>query len=555
MFSKKINVYISLILILLLVGCRGKTVDSADEIEVVKADDQKIIGLWEPQNSSNFVYEFLPSSFAFAYDVQFKTGRRYKDGVLNAFFYWHIQNDGTINLTMVPTSCLGVVLSTCKATGFVTIVAEGKSIHNARWNIVSYANSDGVVDWKISDIYSRKNIDLKSFSQGEFFLQYLKYYDQPLFGELKDETISVKLTYFDKPITVSTHFEINENSKIEFQSDRNVAVTTNKEFFIQGEGYRDFVVKQWYEKVVLSASTVGLYTLSFEIHNEVQLPLGIDRSKIVLDGFENTLALSRTYSVINSFVPVPEINVLDRVYSIIVTDFNDKWVVDATANDINFTSSSEGRLGHTDINKGLYSEYRDFTWSLPNNSLELTFPGYGVVTLRFIKAIEGGYSVLIATPDPVFGHKYRIQDWIKDGPAVVDEIHLPGRYRILNPDSGFEGLREEITFHADKTVTGNGVGGYWFQDNDGDIVSYECIDLLGRSLSNYFDCFASFDNLSNVTFAHVRRIRFLHREGNSYQSKYDAVIYGANGAFNFPMRNTIAYTYRWTRVGDEQIRQ
>ncbi len=183
-----------------------------------------------------------------------------------------------------------------------------------------------------------------------------------------------------------------------------------------------------------------------------------------------------------------------------------------------------------------------------DGTLTVTFDNGLSGTIRFISAFAGGYRVLFTLPHPVLGKEHRMHDMFIETPSILTEKDFPGRYIVHSVDGV---SHNEMVLHADKTATGV-VGGHWFQDTNGDLVSYECTDLKGVDIPSYADCDATFNtDFSQVSFSHIRRLRFMHREGNTFLVKYDANVYGAR--FSIVDRDYwgIAWTYRITRIGDK----
>jgi hypothetical protein len=221
-----------------------------------------------------------------------------------------------------------------------------------------------------------------------------------------------------------------------------------------------------------------------------------------------------------------------------------------------FTSDSKGTLSYSLPFNDALAESKEFTWSKADDgTLTMSFANIGDVKMRTLQKINGGYQVLYSLPDKNYGAVYRIRDLIYDEPLVVDEASIPGRYKFISISPLPNGTHEyDLTFHKDKRITGV-VGGYWFQDNNGDIVSYECTNLLGQAVVHYDECVKAFDNLIDFKFTHIRRLKFVYKNGNEYQAKYmGSQFTGPNSEGKYYYSN-FPLTYRWTRVGDEPFSQ
>ena len=132
---------------------------------------------------------------------------------------------------------------------------------------------------------------------------------------------------------------------------------------------------------------------------------------------------------------------------------------------------------------------------------------------------------------------------------------FPGRYQIYSNDS-FSTI--PVSFTADGKVTfanTDDLAGRWFINDDGELVSYECTDLAGNAITDYDRCLESFEFIGTegeyTDFSHIRRLKFLHRDGDDFLIKYNASFYG--GPFNVVGATdylTVNWTYRMKRIGD-----
>lgn len=560
-FEKNIQI---IFLSLILMGCGGASNSVKDveqhnqnEAEKLKLVEKDIAGYWFSNNQAVPHYEFFLSATEQPFNSDLKTGRIFENGFVSGFFYWNVQADGIIHLNMVGKQCMQRPLNLCPSIGSATIVAKGKSVSNSHWYINYYNPGQAVADKQINSSYIKKNIDISSFPQGEFFLTRNREFgvnlDRPIRLERNENNISIKIKYFENPIELFAKLDATKGL-IEFNGDEESAVLKTQEFYVKDIGYRDFIVKEWYVNVTLSKSVSDEYVVHFEKHRRVLIEPDFNRGAIEIGDTEVVEEESLVFSgIVNNFISIPKIRPTDVFYAGMKADFDSEKVTGSFANTITFTSDTDGILSHTDVIRGIKSESRVFTWvQNDDGSIIFDFPTYGRVELRFIKAINGGYLGLWSNPNE-YGDEYVISDFIRDEPPVLTADNIPGRYEFApanpKPNGSFA---YEVTFHQDKTVSGE-VEGYWFEDFNGDIVSFDCVNLLGLRVHSYSECDNAFDNLFTMSFAHIRRIKFIHKNGNNYQSKYDAAFYGARFGYDEGKYQTVSFIFRWRRVGDEKF--
>jgi hypothetical protein len=262
--------------------------------------------------------------------------------------------------------------------------------------------------------------------------------------------------------------------------------------------------------------------------------------------YQQPIGLTRHFGRIANYVTGPTIQP-NSTYNTSIPIFNGATSLSGSGNTITFSSATDGTASLVDLNNGLYSQSLHFTWTqATDSSITFTLDNGLQATMQFIKAINGGYEVVYTLPDPTYGTLSYVTDFVTSTPSIITPAQIPGTYQFVSTDGV---TLNQVSLHADGTVSGL-VGGYWFQDTNGDVVSYECYDLTGNPITSYSGCLASFNNLTNFSFAHVRRLRFMDPVGNTYQVKYDADAYGATFGLTSNMYNTVSWTYRFTRIGN-----
>lgn len=562
MKTMKFNTFLSLWLFLLFVGCGGDTIKSAEDLEEVKVDESgkiknienNIVGYWFSENPENPEYEFFASAFDVDFEPSVKQGRIFEGGKQVSSFYWQLQNDGTIELSIVDTLCNARPLNFCQSIGKVKITATGSSLSNAVWNI-RYEDSNGLNRKNIKNRYSKKYVNFSDSTDGGFVFSKREVFDFPIAGEIKDNKISLWVDWstrdFSKRIKLSANFNREGKDDIVFQTGENVSFYENRRFLVDGIGYLDLPVKSWYENVILSASNDDRYSLRYELHRKIELPEGLNIASVHLDGYRLLIKGSDSYEFIQQFIQGPVVKSTDRFFSFLDADIGDPIrTFGGAGNELVFISNEQVEVRLTDNVDGARTNTgsRSYTWNQNvDGSLFLDSPE-SKIEVKFIKAIPGGYNVLFKYS---YGG-YSRHDLILDAAPVVNESTFPGRYMFLSND-GYTIV--EVIFHKDKTVTSNPpiVNGHWFQDTNGDIISFECTTLERRDVTSYSECYDDFNRLNDMAFVHIRRLGFIHKDGDNYKIKYSASFYG--DVFDTTALSddylSLAWTYRWVRIGDE----
>jgi hypothetical protein len=534
----------------LLAGCGNN--DGSSSQAGGGFNPQDMTGAWVPNTAGNEVYEF----YSYATDAPYaannapveKTGRVYKAGGLESFFTWSAQADGAIKLRLSSRTCIERPISTCPATGSATIAASGDAAQGASWSVSSDDNGDGVVDRKVSDVYKRQELDLSKLADGEFFLQRGELFDVSFSGNVSNKKLSIRLIDTATPVMATAELDPAKRRSLALSAGAPVAVWQS---FTGADGAKvRLPVKMWYENIKLMAAANGGFILEYDFHRDVQPPAPVDATvQAAIAEFELVQKKSRSLALVDKFVRGPVIAPLDRFNTLLQLDFNINWVTGSAGNEVVFTSRTDGVVSHTDFNHGKYSESRAFKWvQKEDGSVVMTFTNGLAVTMRFIKPIAGGHRVLFTLPDALLGTRYTSHDFVKESAAsAIAESELPGRWAFIKDDGV---TINEVTLNRDKTTTGI-IGGYWFLDTNGDVVSYECTDLQGRQISSYAECDATFNtDFSSVSFAHIRRLRFMHKDGNDYAVKYNGNVWGARYGVVDRDYFMIAWTYRFKRIGD-----
>jgi hypothetical protein len=391
--------------------------------------------------------------------------------------------------------------------------------------------------------------------EGQFLMNASELFAFPTSAEISNGTLTIKAQELGLPATLSAKLPAGPVASLRFQAGEATGVVMQQEFQSKSGQPVTMPVKAWLDNVVLSAGSGNGFILTFDRHRKVQSVPGVDPGSLVIGDFEQTASGTDAFGRIVSFVHGPTVQVNQTYYTTLPFLFDGNTTVAGTGNVMNFTSATEGVISHHDIHDDKYSEAMHFTWSQgADGVLNITLdegPLAGMpVTARFVKAVTGGHQVVFSFPDPGSGKTYSLADFVADAPVSVSAATLPGKY-MFDATDGMS--KNEVTFHKDGTISGV-VGGHWFIDANGEVISYECTDSQGKDLANYSDCFHTFDSadtLKTFTFAHIRKLRFMHTANGMSEVRYDSVFYGS--PFGVVDRDylMVAWTYRFTRIGDE----
>lgn len=544
------------LLSLILLGCNEQSDKTADN--TIQADialkEALLVGVWQPSFSENLSYEFLSSVEKGTNDNALKTGRTYRNGILRDFFYWNLQANGIVTLNIVSKNCNSRPISRCDVLAKTEIQSSGSHLDKLNWAISTDSDVDNVIDDVITDKYQKKLIDLTSIAQGDFyFTTFESNFSSAIYAQKANTSVTLALDYLGTPIVVSG--EINSEALYQVSLSSEQRLNSTRNFYVQNVGYKDFTIESYLDNVTLTSSMGDNFTVRYDIVREVIYPEGMVASTVQLDDFIALDKRTRFYSVVDSFIPAPEILSSDKLYSYITDQFSYGKLNGGGSNEMIFDTSSTGVLNYKDIYQGKNSEEKHFSWQINAlGFLELNMDSGYQITVKFIEKTLGGYITLLAYDPP--GDEapyYSKNEFLLDDsyPAFADAF--PGRFEFMSND-GFSKIF--IDFKADHTLETNspGVGGYWLIDENDNLISYECSSLNSKNIEDYQSCYDSLGVVSTddryTNFSHVRVVRVLHREGNHFKVKYDANVWG--GPFGIVDSDYfgISWIYYWKRIGN-----
>ncbi|MFT5725007.1 MAG: hypothetical protein ACI9JN_002130 [Bacteroidia bacterium] len=556
--TQKYLLFVSLILG--LVGCGGQDTKTVDELNIktiteINFQRDQVLGFWQSSNTQNLSFEFfdtLAGGRLRTHDESVATGKIYRSGVVIDRFFWDIETSGTVTLNIIEKACYLIPLNACTVERTATINASGNNVDGADWEVAFDNNLDGMSDQKLNDSFHRSVIDIENFTFGSHVLQTADhdYFDFPIIMEVSSTNVSVLLDVINTPISVTTDLALNEFGQIEFNNIDGTVVQTDVEVFIEEKGYQDIVLREWYENVVLLKSIDNSYTLTFEVHSEVVLPDGVSRDSVRLEGVESIKKYTLSGNLISEF---------DKGFTILPNDTYNTLIRTRKMllNSVTFISETRGiasRIGiaNDDI---IY----DFSWSQSESGeVTLDFDNFSDLSFKFVKPVTGGYQVLYTIEDVDFGTTYSIHDFVTTANIILPELIFPGRF-IVKSDDGYSELvanfKDDNTAEFEASTSDLVLGGHWFIDVEGDVISFECTDRFGLNITDYETCLTGFstvgdDELRTLSFGHIRRMRFLHQNGNNYVVKYNAILWGGFGEESDDFDDLLNWTYRFVRVGD-----
>lgn len=538
----------------LLTACGGGTISSSKDLQnknntiqtQLAVAQEALLGYWTPKNSTNDEFEFFPTTTEGPGIPLLKTGRIYNQGSMTALFYWDLQSDGTINVSVVDAGCQSRPLNNCPVNNNISISLAGDTVKNAKWSFI-YRNAGNSILKTNNEDYVHKDVNVNDFNTGEFYLTKTRNFGTPLLGSYINNKLLIRLDGLASPINISSVTSNAPLASVKLSSDG--VVNSTREFYVEGVGYKTIPIKQWYDNALLLASTDNHYVLTYDLRSEIVVPADIDSNAIRLENFTKTVKETQVLELIKDFSKGPTVGSSEEYYSYVPIDFIKNGDIDN--NQINFDSMDTGSIGHGDLFNAKRVLKQKFHWvQLDDSQILLSVENFGEIAIKFISTVPGGYKVLYKWRDSTFGDRYLIHDFLRDTYPVINSSDFPGRFKFISSDQWSE---QEITFHQDNTISSNPdlVGGFWFRDSNGDVISYECSTTLGVSIKNYVQCLSSFGDLSNVSFAHVRHLHILNKTGNNYKIKYDAIYYGDRYFITGDNYFIVSWTYNWTRVGNE----
>lgn len=574
MLKLKLNTVVIATFIIFLFGCNTQKEQSASEIEQVnvealKLQQQNVLGYWQADNNNDFAIEFFASTLLapryLIEDDSIQTGRFYRQGQLGGRFYWQAQSNGNIELIIVDAACFLTPINQCQTASTAQITVDGSDIDNASWSIAFDNNLDDIVDDEVIENLSRAHIDASQLSTGEHFLQLSEngYFDVPVRVFIDNNNIAIDLDQFETRITQTASLSTNEQGQIAFGGEESLAVQRTVEVFVEDQGFQDLVLNEWYENVLLSKSIDNAYTLAYDIHRQLVLPNGVTKGMVQSSHIEGVSHHTISGNLVSQFVAGFSVSALES--------FNTE-IKHSVLNEINFTSDTHGniaRIGLANNDAGLSYEFR---WTQHDDGmLELVFDNAGQVIhnekydqvsditnirIKFIQPINGGYQALFIVNYLNEGLQYEIHDVVPQTEAIDTSTILPGRFLVESSDGYSEitaNFTDQNTVEFQGSANTLAVEGFWFVDTNGDVVSFECNDLAGAEITDYATCLEAMDHIFDgnrtISFGHIRRMRFMHQDGNNFQVKYNAIFWG--GVFGeFDTIASANWTYRFLRVGD-----
>lgn len=560
MILKYFNMVIFSVAIFCLAACNEveqKSDDeiSANQVEATNLQVKNVIGYWEPLNSDNYAFEFFPSLVEGVNTNQLMTGRLYQNNQVVGMFSWRITENGQINLDLREFSCPNRPLSVCEIKSSMNIEASGNDTGKSFWEVNHDQGNDGEVDVVFDDTYEKKRLDLSMKKLGELYLIPIEEYFETAIvaGEKSNDNIELTLLNLNEAVSVSSSPTNSPTSKLSFNDS--AIVSSSRDFDISDVGMQTFTIESHYENIELRASVNNAYAYSYEIHRTVIIPDEIDENLVDFDDFSALDKRTVLVRYIDSFIDAPEIGSGDSFF----THINSLEIQEQffETNDITFDSLSTGFLTEQNLIQDSLTRQLNFVWEAPSDgSIMLNVADGSSVKIKFIREISGVYSALMITGSSDSTEKqYTVHDFVKNNNFEITDDMFPGRYQVDNL-AGYG--KTYINFYADGTVNFTNfdfqnLGGYWFVDNQGALINYECIDLLGNEINNYDECLDSFNFVGTSSrytqFSHIRKLAFSHRNGDDFIVKYDASVWG--GVFGSePDYSSLHFTYRIKRVGD-----
>ncbi|WDE09217.1 hypothetical protein SG34_031115 [Thalassomonas viridans] len=525
---------------------------AARETEAKNLQIENVLGYWAPQSADNKAFEFLPSVFDGTLANEIMTGKIYQNDEVVRIFAWDINADGQINLGLFSPTCVYRPITSCEVTGTMVIEASGSDIQNAYWEIRHDQGNDGDVDEVFGDTYRQKQLDLSARQEGELYLVPTDEYFSSRTVSGLNSSAGVELALLGSRVSSSKpDFPVRE---LAFEDD--APLISSRTFDVSDVGYQDFVIETSFENVALRPSANDSFALSYELYRKVIIPEGIDESSINFDGFSKLDKRTSLVRYIDTFIDAPEINAEDQFFSHIYDTYYEDGFGEKSTNDIFFDSATTGVLTAENVIESEKTRQLNFEWERSaDGEIRLNIADGSLITLNFIREIVGGYAVLMTTEDKDRTSKnYYVHDFVKSSDFQISDDMFPGRYQLENSDGYSTAI---MTFTADGVVDFDNIpnlGGHWFINDQGELISFECTDLQGIFIDDYNTCLDSFEFIGTSSgyteFSHIRKLKFLHRDGDDFLLKYNAGFWGGPFGFTGTDYREVNWTYRMKRIGD-----
>lgn len=543
---KYFQYYILFIIVILLSGCY-------EEIPT-----EEIQGYWKTEPySAKPNFEFFNGTTVESSDMTLRTGRIEQKDKPVELFYWEKDAEGDIVLSVVSGDCPTRPLTTCPTIANVKIQSIPTEKNRYLWNISYDYLDDATTDVTYQSIYRKKGLRFKRLSDGEIYLNSAKNlaFASPYFAQKTGNEISIWLEVLDSVIDVSADFSSDRQAKIlHFNANEEVTSSTVTQFPAFDGGTVTLDVVSTLSSVTMVASKRrnseegsspnGNYVLSWVINKNIEFPDDISPESVDVSGFTAEERFSQVLELFDSFIYGPQLAQGDLYFTHFPSNF---LTFDGFANEVHFSNSSTGTVAFTNAIDETFREEKSFEWQQGfDGKVNLHFDDTNVsTTMRFLSEIDGGYRVLFGVPDAILGIRYFIRDFIVSSDTVLDQFSLPGVYTVRNTTSKPNGsFLFDVIFNDDGTVDGD-LSGFWFENLDGSIQSYECYDLIGFPIDDYLNCLEAIEN-NSFSFIWIRKISFIHQEEDQFKAKYNSVIITAD----FPLPLNFAWTYRFTRISD-----
>ncbi|WP_269629445.1 hypothetical protein [Pelomonas sp. BJYL3] len=536
-----------------LAACGG---GSDSQQAPVRLEADKLLGGWRTETPGEVEYEFSPSSINASAELEaVKTGRIVVGGEVQARFHWSVNSNGEAMLTKVDPICNLPDLRQCPAVGTERIkVALRVGPQDYAWTIESTPAGASAPSTRELN-FRPATLSRSTVPGGRFLMTKAAQFSYANPAGSDGQFMQMGLLDTSVPHVLTIPLPPTPMRAMPVLTGKDEAVDTQLTVPHPVTGEPVTVkVKEWLENAVLMAGASNNLLVSYELHRKVDLPAGMDRAALGVDVYEKPHRATSAFSIVNQFVRGPEVKAGDRFFGTFPGAFDAQFTIDGIGNTLEFSSATRGVMKYVDVIQGRHSESRGFSWSRDDSgaiALELDdMPGrVSKYRLRFVKEIKGGYSAVLSFTARDGSDLDLMTDIIRDAKPVLDPKTFPGSYYMPSVD-GVSLVK--VNFRPDGSLDGGTVGGHWFIDTDGELVSFECISKQGVSEPSFQVCHDAFTDpakLDTYRFAHVRRLRFVWGEGANYQVKYSAVIYGEDAGIVGRDYYGINWTYRIRKAG------
>lgn len=541
-----------------LLGCSDERYDeqqvAQQKKEISLQNELDLVGAWE---SEDLKIEFHGSHYNRVFpnqlvqQSQVKTGRLIEDGKTKQF-HWSLDgSSGVITVNMINSTCTIIPIDYCEVASRRSIELTGSDITTAQWAIKLDSDLDGVIDETMEAKLTRVDLSAMSTYSGKLFFKQSKNFDRPLIAEFADNQLNIILpiSAFTTHLygTFSGDLAAAEDMISLEVKDRN-DITEKVYFKVSDNADRLLEVKTTLSDVTLRKGIGTGFIIDYKIQREIKLPNDLTADMLDLSQFKKSQYYTTVFNEVVSLNNGMSIDFDTTYYSKIPAGF--AHTADGAGSEITFNIDNTGVIAYTDPSNVTQHNQQAFHWQYKDDQeIQIEFANGATWSMGFTGNVLGGKTVVLYNE----GHDTISHDFLNRG--YVDPMAIvPGQFKLENTDLS----QVDVTFKDNGEIVIQAgpisLGGFWEMTEEGDIISFECDTKDGAIITELAHCRELMAQVSSednqLKFGHIRKFTFLHQEGNSLVSSYNATAWGGQFTRGDNVEH-FNWVYRWTRVGDD----